>query len=127
MKAFYLIFLVFFFVSCSNSQVSKNVLSAKEFSEKIKSTEKAQLIDVRTAEEYSEGHLLDSKNYNWNGDIFDKQSATLDKEKAVFVYCKSGRRSAAAAEHLRSKGFKTVYELEGGITNWRENKLPESK
>jgi thioredoxin len=99
---------------------------AVEFSEKLKQTPDAQVIDVRTPEEYAKGHLQDSKNMNWNGGDFRSQTATLDKTKPVFVYCLSGGRSAAAAAQMRTDGFGKVYELDGGILKWRAANLPEA-
>jgi thioredoxin len=48
----------------------------------------------------------------------------LDVSKPVFVYCLSGGRSASAAQYLKGRGFKRVYDLQGGIMQWRAAKLP---
>jgi thioredoxin 1 len=114
--------------SCTNSQSqnTKTNLPASEFSEKIKAMPAAPIIDVRTPEEFSKGHLPNSKNIDWQGNDFDKQVASLDKSKPVFVYCLSGGRSSSAASTMRASGFKEVYELEGGIMKWRGANLPET-
>jgi thioredoxin 1 len=114
------------FNSCSNGQnkSGKTNLSATEFAAKIKEIPTAPVVDVRSAEEYSSGHLQGSKNINWNGENFESEIVKLDKTKPVFVYCQSGRRSAAAANHMRSLGFKEVYELDGGISSWMQANLP---
>ena len=67
--------------SCINrqSQNTKKNLPASEFSEKIKATPTAPIIDVRTPEEFSKGHLPNAKNIDWRGNDFDKQVASLDK------------------------------------------------
>ena len=44
----------------------------------------------------------------------------LDKEKPVYLYCRSGKRSASAAEKLKEAGFTEVYNLKGGILAWKE-------
>jgi thioredoxin 1 len=113
--------------SCSNGQTqnSSTDLSATEFAEKIKQTPEAVVVDVRTPREFSNGHLKDALNCNWNGSEFDSQISTIDKSKPVFVYCMSGARSASAARKMRAGGFKTVYELDGGILKWRAANLPE--
>lgn len=130
MKYFYslLILSVALFNSCSNGQTgtTKTDLLPAEFAEKIKELPSATLLDVRTPEEFAKGHLPDAKNIDWNGNDFDKQIATLDKSKPVFVYCLSGGRSSSAAKKMRSEGFKEVYELKGGIMKWRAANLPES-
>ncbi len=112
-------------MSCSHSQ-TQNSLSAKAFAEKLKALPEAPVIDVRTAEEFSSGHLQNAVNYDWNGSQFEAQIKTLDKSKPVFVYCLSGGRSAAAASKMRADGFSEVYELEGGMMKWRNENLPET-
>ncbi len=116
------------FYTCSNVQVNetKKTLDPTEFSEKIKQLPTATLIDVRTPEEYSKGHLQNAMNIDWNGNDFEKSTSTLDKSKPVFVYCLSGGRSSSAAENMRAKGFTEVYELKGGITEWLDKGFPEA-
>lgn len=111
--------------SCSNAQTTKTSLSASEFSEKIIELPSAAIVDVRTAEEFSKGHLLNAKNMNWNGNDFKQQVSKLDKSKPTFIYCLSGGRSAAAASQMRADGFAEVYELNGGLMKWRAANLPE--
>ena len=65
------------------------------------------ILDVRTKEEYNEGHIVDSVNIPY--DIINKDTK-LDKEKIVFVYCKSGNRSKIAYENLTDLGYE-VYDL----------------
>lgn len=114
--------------SCQNgnSQNTKTNLSATEFQAKIKELPAAPLIDVRTPDEFSKGHLVNAKNIDWNGTGFEAALNSLAKDKPVFVYCLSGGRSAAAAAKMRELGFKEVYELEGGIMKWRAANLPET-
>jgi thioredoxin 1 len=120
------VFVAMFLNSCTNGQnkSGKTNLSAVEFAAKIKEIPTAPVVDVRSPEEYSSGHLQGSKNINWNGDNFESEIIKLDKTKPVFVYCQSGRRSAAAANHMRSLGFKEVYELGNGISEWMQANLP---
>ncbi len=116
---------ILFINACSNGQTGNTSLSASEFSEKLRNTPSSVLIDVRTPEEYSKGHLQNSKNFDWNGDDFQNQTSKLEKGMPVFIYCLSGKRSAAAASKMRTDGFKEVYELNGGIMKWRAANLPE--
>ncbi len=81
---------------------------------------------MRTPDEFSKGHLQNALNYDWNGDDFGKQTASLNKANPLYVYCLSGGRSSSAASKLRSEGFKEVYELDGGIMKWRGADLPET-
>lgn len=112
--------------SCSQeqSQTSKTKLAPTEFAAKMKTIPTAPLIDVRTPDEFSEGHLQNAKNIDWNSDNFDNQIVALDKSRPVFVYCLSGNRSRAAADRMRAVGFKEVYEMQGGITKWKNAGLP---
>ena len=116
------------FNSCSSGQTNgiKTNLSATEFADKIKELPNATLIDVRTPDEFSKGHLANANNYDWNGTEFDNQIAPLDKSEPVFVYCLSGGRSSSAANKMRSDGFTQVYEMDGGIMKWRGENLPET-
>lgn len=112
------------FYSCSKGESQDTSLYAKEFSAKLKETPGAQVLDVRTSAEYSKGHIQNAVNIDWNGSNFAGGIEFLDRTKPVFVYCLSGSRSSAAANKMRSAGFKEVYELKGGILKWREAELP---
>ena len=115
----YTLLISFVILSC-NGQASKNIktIDAPAFAEKIKTTDSPQILDVRTPEEFSSDHIENAKNINWLGDSFVKDAANLDKTKPVFVYCKSGGRSAKATQKLQELGFTTIYELDGGFLKW---------
>lgn len=127
-KLFTIALVAILFNSCSNEQTqsTKTILSAYEFAEKIKELSTAKIIDVRTSEEFSKGHIANANNYDWNGNEFENQIATLDKSEPVFVYCLSGGRSSSAANKMRSNGLQNVYELDGGLMMWRDANLPET-
>ena len=78
---------------------------------------------MRTPKEFSNQHLDNAVNINWNSDDFDKRVAELDKSKPVFVYCLSGGRSSKASGKLAELGFKEVYEMEGGIVKYNASGL----
>lgn len=78
-----------------------------------------QLVDVRTPAERKEGYIKHSQNIDFNSPTFDEDIEKLDKTKPVMLYCKSGGRSAKCAEKLIAAGFIKVYDLEGGITQWK--------
>lgn len=89
--------------------------------------EGAQLLDVRTKEEWDEGHLKGAKLATVTEEGFiEKATAKLDPKKAVLVYCQSGKRSAVAARKLRAAGF-TVHDLGGGIAAWKAAGKPAVK
>jgi thioredoxin len=117
-RLFFLI-LSFAILSCKGQPTKKIESVAPEvFAEKIKATSNAQILDVRTPEEFASEHIDKATNINWLGDEFVTNVENLDKSKPVFVYCKSGGRSAKAAAKLAELGFKTIYELQGGIMKW---------
>lgn len=84
----------------------------------------AQLIDVRTPEEFNKQHLAGAVNIDINSSDFKTRVVSLDKSRPVMVYCLSGGRSAKAASYLQQQGFKTVYDLQGGILQWNAEKKP---
>jgi len=117
-RLFFLI-LSFAILSCKGQPTKKIESVAPEvFAEKIKATSNAQILDVRTPEEFASEHIDKARNINWLGDDFVTNVENLDKSKPVFVYCKSGGRSAKASAKLAELGFKTIYELQGGIMKW---------
>ena len=111
--------LVFVLASC-NGQTQKNskLIDPVAFKKEIAATPNAQILDVRTPEEYASEHLQNAKNVNWLSADFVANTSKYDKSKPVFVYCKSGGRSHKAAEKLAELGFTNIIELEGGILKW---------
>lgn len=84
----------------------------------------AVIVDVRTAEEFNEGHIDGALNIDVKQeDFLKKAKAVLSTEKKIAVYCRSGRRSANAAEMLAAEGYQCV-NLQGGILAWKEAKMP---
>ncbi len=80
------------------------------------------ILDVRTIEEYSEGHIEDSKLIPVSE--LGSRLNELPQDKPIIVYCKSGKRSNAAANILIENGFKKIYDMGGGILEWQENSFP---
>ena len=88
----------------------------------------AQVLDVRTKEEWDEGHLKDAKHVPLTMEGYaDKAKAVLDSNRPVVVYCHSGNRSAAAVTRLRAGGFTAVFDMAGGITDWKKEGKPVVK
>jgi thioredoxin len=115
----FFLFISFLILSC-NGQSSKKTenVTPEAFAEKIKTTPNAQILDVRTPEEFASEHLDNAVNVNWLAEDFVANTGKFDKSKPVFVYCKSGARSMKAAAKLEELGFKKIYQLEGGILKW---------
>lgn len=126
-KVMVLLFLFIGFTSClKNHSDGIQVIDVAKYEKKI-TEPNIQLIDVRTSEEFSEGHIENAVNIDVTANDFDAKVASLDKEKPVMVYCKLGGRSAKASARLKELGFKTITDLEGGITNWKSENKPTVK
>ena len=95
----------------------------KGFSELIEDSG-VVLLDVRTAAEYAEGHIEGAVLIDQGqSDFVEKAKAAIPAEKKIAVYCRSGRRSANAANRLAAEGYRCV-NLKGGIMVWKEAGMP---
>lgn len=114
-----ILLLCLLFINC-NSQTSKNIetIAPTAFAQQLKAVPNAQLIDVRTPQEFSGEHIDNAVNINWNGDDFAGKASKYDKSKPIFVYCKVGGRSIQAANKLAEMGFTKIYNLDGGMMKW---------
>lgn len=75
----------------------------------------AVLIDLRTPEEYTSGHIAGALNIDFYSSTFESQIRTLDTAKTYYIYCRSGNRSAQALSTMRAAGITNIYDLAGGI------------
>lgn len=108
--SFILIFVFAFLFSMAQSALKVNSIEFKAQYYK----HRGQLIDVRTPYEYADGHIENARNIDVSVASFEAEIEKLDRDQAVFIYCGIGIRSAKAAAILRKKGFKYVYDLDGG-------------
>jgi len=114
--------------SCNNNQAQQSVsiienADAKQFKELVDAG-KGIILDVRTPEEVSEGYINNASTINLYDDDFIAKINLIQKDKQIYVYCKSGGRSSEAAELLKKNGFSKVYNLKGGISEWGNNSFP---
>ncbi|WP_428655697.1 rhodanese-like domain-containing protein [Runella sp.] len=112
MKSLLLTLLLITAASGMNSAFAQTNLEVKAFVQKLKETPNAQLLDVRTPEEWNAGNIKSSKCVNVKSTEFNQQIEKLDKNKPVFVYCMAGVRSAKASKILKEAGFKEIYNLQ---------------
>jgi phage shock protein E len=80
------------------------------------------LLDVRTPEEFSSGHLRNARNINFRAADFATQVSQLDPTKTYVLYCASGNRSGKAAVLFQEKGIKNVINA-GGFKTLQESDL----
>lgn len=78
-----------------------------------------EVIDVRTPEEYSEGHIPNAPNIDFRNDNFIKEISLKEKDSPIVIHCASGGRSKAAASQLIAIGFTKVYDYSGGFSDWK--------
>ena len=124
-RSIYLILMTLSATQISGCNNNDNIISvsAPEFDRKIKS-DTVQLLDVRTPQEYAEGHIDRAMNINVQSDDFQRiAEKKLSKKFTILVYCRSGRRSMNAAEILTGLGYKVI-NLKGGIIEWEEERFP---
>jgi rhodanese-related sulfurtransferase len=85
------------------------------------------ILDVRTAKEFDDGHLLGAIHLDVNAVDFEQRAAALDKRKVYLVHCASGVRSARACEKLVRLDFRTLYNLPGRFKVWVKAGKPVEK
>jgi rhodanese-related sulfurtransferase len=81
----------------------------------------AQLVDVRTAEEYETSHIEGARHLPL--DQLQAAAGELDQGRPVVFYCRSGDRSAMAVDAFRASGW-DAYAITGGLVAWAEEGLP---
>jgi len=115
-----LILLFSILIACQPSAQTGGLqnLDAAAFATQLDACDHAVILDVRTPEEFATGYIHGAVNYNIYDADFDQRIAKISKDKAVFVYCKAGGRSAEAAAKLIKLGFTEVYDLKGGVMAW---------
>ncbi|MBT8309735.1 MAG: rhodanese-like domain-containing protein [Flavobacteriaceae bacterium] len=93
------------------------VLSPSEFKARIQD-KNIQLVDVRTPAEFNSGHIKRAKNIDFYSAKFASEFEKLDKDRPLYLYCRSGSRSRSAAKKLAALGFTELYDLQGGILRY---------
>ncbi|MDM5189929.1 rhodanese-like domain-containing protein [Bacillus sp. DX4.1] len=77
---------------------------------------KAQLIDIREADEFNAGHILGARNIPLSQ--IRLRYKELRQDQPVYLYCQSGFRTGRAAQFLKKQGYKDFYQLQGGFKSW---------
>lgn len=104
----------------NKTSAGSTVLPVEEYAQNLNSDTTAYLIDVRTPEEYAEGHIEGAVLMN----VMDEQTFlagidTLDASHTYYIYCRSGHRSQKASGLMSEHGLKVV-DLQGGYNAWKE-------
>ncbi len=102
-----------------------NPQEAKDLIDQNKGNPDFQTIDIRTSQEQiTDGYIADSILIDFYQYDFTKNLSQLDKNKTYLIYCKTGNRSEKTLEMMQELSFKQVYNLRGGINNWKDEGLP---
>lgn len=112
---------------CSAQSDSIDTLAPQAFIKQAKTDTTAIILDVRTPGEYKEEHLAGARQLDFlNTSVFDAGIKLLDKSHTYYVYCRSGKRSHNACIKMKKQGLK-VFDMEGGILNWKKLGMPTTK
>jgi phage shock protein E len=103
----------------------KHVESAE--ASKIIAEGKVVIVDVRTPDEFKEGHIKGAKNIDISSGDFEAQLAKLDKSQPTLVHCQAGGRSSRALKTFEKLGFTQVIHLDDGFGGWEAAGKPVEK
>ena len=102
-------------------------INAIDLNEKLKSGDELQLLDVRTPDEWLEGTIARAILINYHSNDFKEKIKALNKEQPIVVYCATGGRSMKASKIIVEAGYQKVYNLDGGISEWKQKNYPVTK
>lgn len=112
---------------CSAQSDSIDTLAPQAFIKQAKADTTSIILDVRTPGEYKEEHLAGARQLDFlNTSVFDAGIKQLDNTHTYYVYCRSGKRSHNACIKMKKQGLK-VFDMEGGILNWKKLEMPTTK
>lgn len=99
---------------------------ARELIQKSAKDAQFVILDVRTPEEFAQGHLSGAVNVNLMAPDFERRLGAMDRGKTYLVYCRTGNRSAKAIQAMGRLGFRSVYHMFEGIVGWQKKGFPLS-
>jgi rhodanese-related sulfurtransferase len=85
------------------------------------------ILDIRTPEEYANERIAESVLLDFYADDFENALDKLDKSKTYLVYCRSGNRSSKSMSIMEDLGFIKIYDMGGGINQWKAERYPTVK
>jgi rhodanese-related sulfurtransferase len=105
-------------ISNSSDDISYRKITAEEAKDMIDKDNSIIILDVRTEQEYKSGYIEGAIHLPENEILDEAEKIITDKSTTILLYCRSGRRSALAADNLIELGFSNVYDF-GGIIDWK--------
>lgn len=82
------------------------------------------ILDLRTPEEYAQGHIAKARLINFYDPSFKTQLETMDRNQPYIIYCRSGARSGEAMKVMQEMGFRKVFNIKGGTLAWQAQGYP---
>lgn len=114
------------FVNSAHAADPKNI-TVDEAAKLLQANTNIVVIDVRTPQEFKDGHIKGATNINFNDKEFAKKIAELDKDKTYIIHCASGGRSGRACSQIKTMDFKNVLHMNQGFSKWEESGKPVEK
>jgi len=113
----------------TQTQLTENITPREAFTliENNRDNPNLVIIDIRTPKEFEEEHIEGAMNLDYYSDTFGDELNKLDKNKTYLVYCQTGRRSERAFDLMKEFGFREIYNISGGIIDWKADGLPAVK
>jgi len=121
MNLFLNIITLFFIGNYINAQ-SNYKIKPEQFKDLLLKETDALLVDVRTKAEFENGHLQNAINIDYYKKDFREKLSKLNVKTPIYLYCRSGKRSALTSLLLKELGFNNIYDLKGGYNNWVHKK-----
>jgi phage shock protein E len=107
-----------YFTTYAQQPIPAKEIAISKLQKKI--SRNIQLVDVRSAKEFQEGHIGNAINIEFDAPDFAQKIQQLNKNKRVYLYCRTGKRSAKAAQKMDTLGFRKLYVLPTGIEGWNK-------
>jgi rhodanese-related sulfurtransferase len=113
----------------SKIQIIKNITPKEAYALilKNKDTQSFVILDVRTPSEFANGHIENAVNLDYYSETFKNVLNKLDYNKTYLIYCRTASRSGRVLDLMKELGFREVYNIAGGITDWKEAGLPTAE
>jgi rhodanese-related sulfurtransferase len=125
-KYFFTLLLLLSFTVLAQAQKVIQVTS-NEVSTMLAKDKKWVVLDVRTPDEFKEGHIKNAINIDINSDDAFQKIDKLNKNSKYIVHCRSNHRSGIAVDYMNKHGFKTIYQMKDGFSGWSTNNKPIEK
>jgi rhodanese-related sulfurtransferase len=114
-------FTLFLVLNSCNSFTSDSIKYISTSDYILSLSEDAELIDVRTPNEFDSGHIQDAINIDFFSESFQFDILSLNKDSKIILYCRTNNRSSKSADLLKNNGFKDISVIMGGVSEWVKN------